>query len=337
MLDNTAPEKFKSRNTCLINKRPWQLLACLQTVAPPSVASVHSCLLELQNPKNSSALRNLAKKFGKKNIQFFAQNVSMLQRIFTDNHNFALMCKWIYIRCPCPVSSKTEPDFVLAKIKPDPLSILKFQSAPKLHPCFSTYSRFRSEGKEPHITGNLWVSYQGCVPGCVHQGWRRLHPGWRASEGHPPILYTSTAPGINMLQEGDSIQRPLLLSLSVFFASLSDISLGWLSIIIGIYDIWSYPIIWPKVLFCVNEFLTLSVNLCNQVLVLKSKKVIIKASSKIIRGRSRSWSRAGSITLIFVVAGCTNIIEKLNYVLALPACRGCFRWYPAMEENEDGA
>jgi hypothetical protein len=93
MHDNTAPEKFKSRNTCLINKRPWQLLACLQTVAPPSVASVHSCLLELQNPKNSSALRNLAKKFGKKNIQFFAQNVSMLQRIFTDNHNFALMCK----------------------------------------------------------------------------------------------------------------------------------------------------------------------------------------------------------------------------------------------------
>jgi hypothetical protein len=120
-----------------------------------------------------------------------------------------------------------------------------------------------------------------------------------------------------MLQEGDSIQRPLLLSLSVFFASLSDISLGWLSIIIGIYDIWSYPIIWPKVLFCVNEFLTLSVNLCNQVLVLKSKKVIIKASSKIIRGRSRSWSRAGSITLIFVVAGCTNIIEKLSYVFAV--------------------
>jgi hypothetical protein len=48
------------------------------------------------------------------------------------------------------------------------------------------------------------------VPGCVRRGWKMLHPGWRASEGHPPILYTSTAPGINMFQEGDLIQRPLM-------------------------------------------------------------------------------------------------------------------------------
>jgi hypothetical protein len=41
---------------------------------------------------------------------------------------------------------------LLAEIKPDPLRILKFQSAPKLYPCFSTYSGFRykiPKGRNP--------------------------------------------------------------------------------------------------------------------------------------------------------------------------------------------
>ncbi len=125
-----------------------------------------------------------------------------------------------------------------------------------------------------------------------------------------------------MFQENDSIPRPLLLSLSVFFASLSEISLGCIRIISGIYDILSYPIIWPKVLFAL--IWTLSINLCNQVLVLKSKKVIIKISSKIIWGRSWSWSWAGSTTLIFVVAGCTNIIEKVELCFSLTRLQRLF-------------
>ncbi len=208
----------KKSTKVVINKRPWQLLACLQTVVPPSAASVHSCLPELQNPKSSPALKNVANKFVKNMVHFFAQNVSMLQRIFPDNHGFVFVdCMGAQYHFTCRRRNQTRS---ASNIK-----------IPIRTRCISTYSIFHYKIPKGRYGTRYYKQPMSSrtnftVPGCVRPSWRRLHPGWRASEGHPPILYTSTAPGINMLQEGDSIQRPLLLSLSVFFALLSEIALG---------------------------------------------------------------------------------------------------------------